>query len=102
MTGQLPVLGTVELFLVNPGIGHHGGWIEHAEPDAGREEAHESLVDSAFGQKSLLYGLYVRPVVVVVIHLTPEINALVVHPPFQRDSRRLRLSRAITVSVENV
>ena len=79
LRASVAMRGAVELALVDLGIGHHLRRIEHAQLHARGEQTHQRGVDVALFQEALLDGVEVRLVVVIVLHLEGEVDALVVH-----------------------
>ncbi len=89
--GHGAMLGAVEQALVDLGVGHHLRRVEHAELHARGEEAGEGDVDVAFLEEALLDGVEIGLVVVIVLDLGGEVDALVVHAALEADGRGLGL-----------
>jgi hypothetical protein len=94
--------GAVEQLLVDFVVGHHLRRIEHAQLHARGEEADDGGVDLALFQIALLHGIEIGLVVVVVLDLEGEVDALVVHAAAQADGGGLGLGGVEVVAVVDV
>ncbi len=89
-------------FAIDFRVWHPVGRIEHAQLHPRREQAHQRRVHRALAEISLLHGFDIRLVIVIVIHLRHEVDALVVHAARQRDRRCLRLGRPVMMPCKNI
>src|SRR5450755_2008683 len=88
--------------MIDLGVRHLLRRIKHTELHARSKQANKSCLELTLFEVALLYGVNIRPVVVIVFDFERKVNALIVHAALDADRGRLRLGGLIVVAAVDV